>query len=220
MAFSTQKDFLKIGFLNENLAQTSKKRSDAALKNYESCTDHRAWSLNEESRSNYLVDIVKRLPGLSMSAPTVAADSPSGDADFTLPVDLVMEKEDLRKMSKEALIELILKLYQEIKKKDQRLQKLQKQAVELDASVEAASRDSVVLEQERNELRTQMGKMLDLEPVLVDLQGRASHVDDISKENERLRGIIDNLQTLEFGSILLLNHSEVHCSQETQWLRS
>jgi hypothetical protein len=195
MAFSTQKDFLQIGFLNENLAQTSKKRSDAALKNYESCTDHRAWSLNEETRSNYLVDIVKRLPGLSMSAPIVAADSASGDADPPLPGESVAKNEDLRKMSKEFLIEMITKLQQEIKKKDQRLQKLQKQTVELGAGVEAAARDSQMIERERNELRGQMEKMLDLEPVLVDLQGRASHVEDIAQENERLRGVIDNLQT-------------------------
>lgn len=60
MAFSTQKDFFKINFLNAEPEEPLKKRSDAAIKNYESVTDARAWSSNQQDRSRFLVETVQR----------------------------------------------------------------------------------------------------------------------------------------------------------------
>jgi hypothetical protein len=114
MAFSTQKDFLKIGFLNQNVNPAIKKRSDAVLKNYESCTDSRAWALDEESRSNYLADIVRRLPGMNAAVPmdTTEQNAARGDGENIQLVNLVVNESELRSMSKEALIKLILRLYE------------------------------------------------------------------------------------------------------------
>jgi len=59
MAFSTQKDFFKIGFFNDDSKSAiRRKRSDGALKTYNSCTDIRSWSLDGEKRARYLYDLI------------------------------------------------------------------------------------------------------------------------------------------------------------------
>lgn len=59
MAFSTQREFINIGFINAEPDKPLKKRSDAAIKNIESVTDARAWSLDKHDRSRFLAEIVQ-----------------------------------------------------------------------------------------------------------------------------------------------------------------
>lgn len=120
MAFSAQRNFGVMKYLNSledsNRLPTTK-RSDAAIKRYESCTDSRAWSLEDERKSQFVYDAVhKKSGGVSAAAPPPLTDvnniESSGSVDSS---SRIMNQEALRKMSLQQLIDLILALNKEIK---------------------------------------------------------------------------------------------------------
>lgn len=119
MAFSSQRNFGVMKYLNSledsNRLPTTK-RSDAAIKRYESCTDSRAWSLEDDRKSQFVYDAVhKKSGGVSAVAPAPLTDNdiePSGSIDSS---PRIMNQEALRKMSLQQLIDLILALNKEIK---------------------------------------------------------------------------------------------------------
>lgn len=64
MAFSTQKQFLKIGYIINDPEQQRlplRKKSDALIKTYDSCLDARAWSMDKTKRAQYLADVVNQI---------------------------------------------------------------------------------------------------------------------------------------------------------------
>ena len=59
MAFSTQRLFSKIGFMGDEPDQPRRKRSDGAIKNYDSVTDLRALSADSSEKSAFLAEIIQ-----------------------------------------------------------------------------------------------------------------------------------------------------------------
>lgn len=57
MAFSTQKDFFHVPFMNENVEYGCKKAC-VKLKSYDSSIDDRSWAINEKKQSKFLIDLV------------------------------------------------------------------------------------------------------------------------------------------------------------------
>lgn len=45
-------------------AEVTRKRSEGRMKTYDSCTDNRAWSIDEEEKRKYLLDLVKKPPSV------------------------------------------------------------------------------------------------------------------------------------------------------------
>lgn len=78
------------GFTEKNNALPSERRSDAALKRYESTNDTRAWSNDRQETSSFISDIVKRArQELSSLSVSLNADNLSKD-------ELKSENERLR----------------------------------------------------------------------------------------------------------------------------
>lgn len=69
MAYTTQKQFLSVAFLNEDPKLPSRKRSDAVLKSYSSCYDTRAWSLDVLKQSQFIGDVANRALTQAAKAP-------------------------------------------------------------------------------------------------------------------------------------------------------
>lgn len=57
MAFSTQKDYFYVPFMNEGVSEGSD-GTKVKLKSYDSTTDERAWALDIQKQSNFLSDLV------------------------------------------------------------------------------------------------------------------------------------------------------------------
>lgn len=57
MAFSTQKDFFNVPFMNESIESDCIKAC-VKLKSYESTIDNRSWASDEEKQSKFLSDLV------------------------------------------------------------------------------------------------------------------------------------------------------------------
>lgn len=60
MSYTTQKEFFNVSFRNEAPRLPERKRSDGALMTYDLCTDGRAWALDKQKRSNYILDVVHK----------------------------------------------------------------------------------------------------------------------------------------------------------------
>lgn len=58
MAFSTQKDFFYVPFMNENVENKGCKKACVKLKSYESTIDDRSWASDETKQSKFLSDLV------------------------------------------------------------------------------------------------------------------------------------------------------------------
>lgn len=95
MAFSTLYAYLR---QQENATE---KRSDAALKRYESTDDARAWSMDSFEKSICIQGIVKR-SGVQLEENAAPTDHPEALGN-------------IEESSREDLIEKIKKLYEEIK---------------------------------------------------------------------------------------------------------
>lgn len=116
MAFSSQRTFGVMKYLNaledSNRIPTTK-RSDAAIKSYESCTDSRAWSNEDDRKSQFVYDAVhKKSSGVNGVSGTVTNTEPSEPVDSS---PRIMDQDALRKMTHQQLIDLILALNKEIK---------------------------------------------------------------------------------------------------------
>lgn len=113
MAFSSLRNFgvLKyLGDLDDSNRLPTTKRSDAAIKSYESCTDSRSWSAEDHRKSQFVYDAV--LKKISVEGGVV------NNTDVNEPVDSsprILNKDELSKMSIQQLINLILALNKEIK---------------------------------------------------------------------------------------------------------
>ncbi|CAO1424222.1 unnamed protein product [Diamesa serratosioi] len=125
MAFSSQRNFGVMKYLN-NLEESNRlpttKRSDAAIKSYESCTDSRAWSLDNDRKSQFLYEVIHKK---SLGAGAVVNNTEVSELVDGSP--RILNKDALRKMSPQQLIDLILALNKEIKvghKKDIELSKI------------------------------------------------------------------------------------------------
>lgn len=57
MAFSTQKDFFHVPFMNEDVEYECK-RACVKLKTYESTVDDRSWAIDDQKQSRFLSDLV------------------------------------------------------------------------------------------------------------------------------------------------------------------
>lgn len=58
MAFSTQKDFFHVPFMNQTMEYECR-RACVKLKSYESTIDDRSWAMDEAEPSRFLYDLVK-----------------------------------------------------------------------------------------------------------------------------------------------------------------
>lgn len=93
MAFSSL-----YAFMNDPNSVNKRRRSDAALKRYDSSEDARAWSLDRQEKSNFIHEIVTRKSGDSSSDDTTIR-SPSKLTEAVKNLD-VMSKDDLVKQLK------------------------------------------------------------------------------------------------------------------------
>lgn len=113
MAFSSQRTFGVMKYLNSledsNRLPTTK-RSDAAIKRYESCTDSRSWSMEDDRKSQFVYDAVHKKS--SFMNGTVSNMEPSEPIDSS---PRILNEDALRKMSLHQLIDLVLALNKEIK---------------------------------------------------------------------------------------------------------
>lgn len=92
-----------LSFLQDPLVPHSR-RSDAALKRYESAKDPRAWSLDTKEKANFIHEIVKRKAECESSS--------DGNETLMIPGTGV---DDIDGMSREQLLKLIRQLYSDLK---------------------------------------------------------------------------------------------------------
>ncbi|XP_055615583.1 restin homolog [Toxorhynchites rutilus septentrionalis] len=176
MSYATQKEFFNVSYPNETPKLPTRKRSDGAIMTYDFCPDNRAWALDKEKRSLYILDVVHKTRFRK------ALLHPEGEFELT--------KDYLVHLDVEDLAEYILRLQTEIKRKKLSVRELEESHRQLE-TVRGQSNDyafiqqqSAILEQERNEFEQQL---LDLEEVIVNLKDRADRYDLLAKENELLR---------------------------------
>ncbi|XP_053692213.1 myosin-10-like [Sabethes cyaneus] len=173
MSYTTQRDFFNVSFHNEEPKPPERKRSDAALMLYDFCTDGRAWALDKQKQSNYILDVVHKARFKK------ALLHPEGQFELTKDYLVSMEVHDLA--------DYILSLQAEVRRKNETVQQMdsQLQAVQQRSEdLNIIQRQSAILEQERNEFEQQLG---DLEEVIVNLKDRADRYDLLAKENQLLR---------------------------------
>lgn len=146
MAFSTQKDFLTFNF------PMNRKKSENQIKTFESCTDTRAWSMDNTKRAKYLADIVQKMKQMPVSVIDGAGD---GRRYFS--------EAELEQMSQSELFAHVLDLYKNIQSKDNELkatEKLLKDAAEKFESIDEVLRENKEL---RNEIKASREKIQQLE---------------------------------------------------------
>ncbi|XP_058444453.1 CAP-Gly domain-containing linker protein 1-like [Malaya genurostris] len=180
MSYTTQKDFFNVAFRNEDPKPPERKRSDGALMTYEFCTDGRAWALDKDKRSKYILD------GVHKTRFKKAVPHPEGQFELS--------RDDLMQMEVSDLAGLIVNLQDEIKRKNETVQQHEQTRRSLGEQLKLAQQQShdqmliqqqsAILEQERNEFEQQIE---DLEEVIVGLKDRADRYDLVAKENELLR---------------------------------
>lgn len=157
MAFSTQKDFLTLNI------PVNRKKSENQIKTYESCTDTRAWCMDNTKRAKYLAEIVQKMK-------TMPRVDGAGDGSR------YFSEMELDQMSQTELVTHVLELYKNIQSKNDELKATEK--LLKDASEKFDSIDEVVRENKelRNELQTSKDKILHLENIKDEkIQERLSH---------------------------------------------
>lgn len=159
MAFSTQKDFLTFNF------PMNRKKSENLIKTYESCTDTRAWSMDNTKRAKYLAEIVQKMKQMPVTGIDGAGD---GSRYFS--------EAELEQMSQAELVAHVLELYKNIQNKNTELKATEK--LLKDASEKFESIDKVIRENKelRNEIKASKDKIIQLEKMKEEkLQERLSH---------------------------------------------
>lgn len=57
MAYSTQKDFFYVPYMNESMEEDGE-GSNVKMKSYEAAMDERSWAMDDQKKSNFLHDLV------------------------------------------------------------------------------------------------------------------------------------------------------------------
>ncbi|EAT37783.1 AAEL010252-PA [Aedes aegypti] len=198
MSYTTQKEFFNVSFRNEAPRLPERKRSDGALMTYDLCTDGRAWALDKQKRSNYILDVVHKARFKK------AMLHPEGQFELTKDYLIHLDVDDLA--------EYILSLQAEIKRKNDSVLQLEETRRTLDEQLEAIQaksdelseiqQQSAMLAEERNDFEQQLE---DLEKVIVDLKERADRYDLLAKENASLRDQLQHQRTETADRIRLIN---------------
>uniref|UniRef100_A0A182TGX6 B30.2/SPRY domain-containing protein n=1 Tax=Anopheles melas TaxID=34690 RepID=A0A182TGX6_9DIPT len=147
MAYTTQKQFLSVAFLNEDPKLPSRKRSDAVLKSYSSCYDTRAWSLDVLKQSQFIGDIANRALTQAAKAPL---HSFSG-AELT--------KEILVRLDAGNLADYILSLRDEVKKRNSSIEALEQTKADLTKRTEQLDEKLNALDEENRLLRAEIERI-------------------------------------------------------------
>lgn len=159
MAFSTQKDFLTFNF------PMNRKKSENQIKTYDSCTDTRAWSMDNTKRAKYLAEIVQKMKKMPVTGVDGAGD---GSKYFS--------EMELEQMPQADLVAHVLDLYKNIQSKNNELkatEKLLKDASEKFSSIDEVLRENKEL---RNEIKASKDKLLELKKIKDEkVQERLSH---------------------------------------------
>ncbi|XP_055600055.1 paramyosin-like [Uranotaenia lowii] len=175
MSYATQRDFFNVTFHNEDPKLPDRKRSDGALMTYEFCSDNRAWALDKEKRSNYILDVVHK------TRYKKAMLNPQGD--------YALSKEYLIQLDVQDLAEYVICLQEEIQRMNQQQGSQSQQPPCAKFGFYSTNSDQLEnqarqLQQDRDEFEQQMA---DLEEVIVDLKERADRYENLARENELLR---------------------------------
>nr|XP_029729212.1 myosin-11-like [Aedes albopictus] len=204
MSYTTQREFFNVPFRNEEPRLPERKRSDGALMTYDLCTDGRAWALDKQKRSNYILDVVHKTRFKK------AMLHPDGQFELTKDYLIHLDVDDLA--------EYILSLQAEIKRKNDSMQQLDETRKTLDKQLEAMQakseelyelqQQSEILAEERNDFEQQLE---DLEMVIVDLKERADRYDLLAKENASLRDQLRS-QRMEAADRIRLINAEVEAN--------
>ncbi|XP_065074176.1 early endosome antigen 1-like [Ochlerotatus camptorhynchus] len=198
MSYTTQQEFFNVPFRNEDPNLPDRKRSDGALMTYDLCTDSRAWALDKQKRSNYILDVVHKARFKK------ALLHPEGQFELTKGYLIQLDADDLA--------DYILSLQAEIKRKNDSVQTLEESRKGLGEQLQAIQKQSdelteirqqsAILEQERTDFEQQME---DLEMVIVNLKDRADRYDLLAKENELLRQQLQKQRVEAADRIRLIN---------------
>ncbi|XP_062557733.1 putative uncharacterized protein MYH16 [Armigeres subalbatus] len=204
MSYTTQKEFFNVPFHNEAPKLPERKRSDGALMTYDLCTDGRAWALDKQKRSNYILDVVHKTRFKK------AMLHPEGQFELSKDYLIHLDVEDLA--------DYILSLQAEVKRKNESVQQLEEarrsMGEELDAiqmksdELNVIQQRSAMLAEERNDFEQQMEQ---LEMVIVDLKDRADRYDLLANENKLLRDQLKH-QRMEAADRIRLINAEVEAN--------
>ncbi|XP_058814364.1 uncharacterized protein LOC131678312 [Topomyia yanbarensis] len=204
MSYTTQRDFFNVTFRNEDPKPPERKRSDGALMTYEFCTDGRAWALDKEKRSKYILDVVHKARFKK------AVLHPDGQFELSKNYLLNMEVDDLANY--------IVSLQAEVKRKNETVQQLEETRRVLGEQLDSAQQQSqdriliqqqsAILQQERNEFEQQID---DLEEAIICLKDRADRYDLLAKENELLRCQLQKHRA-EVANKMQLAHAEAEAN--------
>ncbi|KAL1375596.1 hypothetical protein pipiens_001597 [Culex pipiens pipiens] len=199
MSFSTQQEFFNVSFANEEPKPPTRKRSDGAIMTYDFCTDGRAWALDKAKRSNYILDIVHKTRFKRALA------HPEGEFELS--------KDYLVNLDVDDLAEYALSLQAEIKRKNEKVKKLEgKQKVLQDRNTpeeqKLIQQQSAELQRERQEFDQQIA---DLEEDIIQWRDRAERYDLLAKENELLRQQLQK-QRIEAADKMRLINAEAEAS--------
>ncbi|XP_049288087.1 kinectin-like [Anopheles funestus] len=198
MSYTTQKQFLSIAFPNEGPTLPSRKRSDAVLKSYSSCYDHRAWSRDGLKQSQFIGDVANRALSQAAKLPL----------HFFSGAELT--KEILVRLDADNLADYILSLRDEAKKKhnsieslEQTKQELVKRTETLDEKVNALQEENRLLsaeierivacqDQQRETNQFDEQELAEISQMIIDLR---DYNEDLEQEMQILRGQFKALQT-------------------------
>ncbi|XP_053686110.1 centriolin [Sabethes cyaneus] len=186
MSFSSQRTFLYVPFRNEQPQRPNRKRSDGALKNYESCTDWRAWTLDPLLASQFILDVVHK------SRPWKLFSRPGGDYELT--------RDYLLQLDASELTDYVLSLMTELRAAKMDAKKLEDSRLELGQQLASVQKLAKTCEQEREELivsQQQLAvkfdpeqherELADLKAIICNLKCKAKKYDSLVEENRRLR---------------------------------
>ncbi|CAO1430916.1 unnamed protein product [Diamesa hyperborea] len=171
--------------LEESNRLPTTKRSDAAIKRYESCTDSRAWSNEDEKKSQFVYDAVNKKS-------SDVNDTGVTNTESSEPVDsspMILNQEALRKMAQQQLIDLILALNKEIKKKDVELSKIHNlfkfTSQKLDKMNEIV-RQTQHIEDQLKESKIELQKMQEVSSSQnATMQGMKKEIEDLKMCNDK-----------------------------------
>ncbi|XP_055530975.1 uncharacterized protein LOC129721902 isoform X2 [Wyeomyia smithii] len=186
MSFASQRTFLYVPFRGEQPRLPDRKRSDGALKSYESCTDWRAWTLDTLLASQFILDVAHK------SRPWKMIPRPSGDFELT--------RDYLLQLDVTELTDYVLSLMTELKSTKAEARKLQESRLELGQQLDSVQKLADTCEQQREELiliqqqsavrldsEQQQQELADLKTIICNLKSKAKEYDCVVKENQCLR---------------------------------
>uniref|UniRef100_A0A182NB93 Fibronectin type-III domain-containing protein n=1 Tax=Anopheles dirus TaxID=7168 RepID=A0A182NB93_9DIPT len=198
MAHATQRLFFNIGFTNEDLKLPSRKRSDAVLKSYSSCSDTRAWSLDLLKQSQFIGDVANRTLSSAAKAPLHSFAGAELTKDILVRLDagnladniLSLRDEVKQKCGTiETLRQTKLDLTRQTEALDERLRTLDEENRLLCAEIE---RIGMCQEQQRQTNQFDEEELAEIGQMIIDLRDRN---EDLEQEVQRLHNQLQELQT-------------------------